>query len=229
MDRAVIPPPGVIELVGPAGVGKTTIRRLLAAQYGLTGRSVWYMPLPRLVASAVRLAPASLRLSLQAGTPAWAETKTMIRLDALFHLLQGVEGRITRGWVLDEGPAFVFGWLRTIGREAARPDQFGAWWQTEIARWRRVVNVIVILDACDAVLLKRIRTREKVHLLKTASDVEAVLFFDRYRAAYEATIADLTGGDGVRPDVVHLRTDEQSPEEIVAALAGRLNGRLHAR
>jgi shikimate kinase len=219
----------VIELVGPAGVGKSTIRRLLAAHYGLQERSVWYMPLPRLVASSLRLAPTSLRLSLQAGTPAWAEAKTMIRLDALFHLLHGTEGRITRGWVLDEGPAFVFAWLRTIGRAASRREQFPDWWQDEIARWRPAMSVIVALDAGDAVLMERIRTREKVHLLKTVTDGEAVLFLDRYRAAYERTIGDLTSGDGPRPDVVHLRTDEQSPEGVVAELAERLNGRLHVR
>ncbi|HEY3279492.1 MAG TPA: hypothetical protein VGJ83_03195 [Gemmatimonadales bacterium] len=226
-----MPHRSVIELVGPAGAGKTTIRRLLAAKYGIKGRGVWRMPTHRLLRSGIRLLPTSLRLWSAAGTLAWEETKHIIRLDALFELLHGADGRVRRRWILDEGPVFVFAWLRTMGRAAARPARFADWWGTELARWRRTVGAIVTLDAPNEILTERIRARAKAHLLKTTSDAEAARFLDRYRVAYDETIADLTAGegDGPRPDVVRLRTDEQAPEAIVEELARRLNGRLHAR
>jgi cytidylate kinase len=229
MDRPVTTPRGIIELVGPAGVGKTSIRRLLAAKYGLSGRGVWRMPSPRLFRSAIRLLPTSLQLWARAGTVAWEETKHIIRLDALFHLLHGPNGRVTRRWILDEGPVFVFAWLRAMGCEAARPERFADWWGPALTRWRRAVDVIVTLDASNEILTERIRAREKVHLVKTTSDAAAAEFLDRYRAAYAATIADFTVGDSLGPEVVRVRTDAQVPEMIVEDLARRLNGKLHAR
>src|SRR6266545_1629471 len=95
----------VIELVGPAGVGKTTLRRMLANQHGLTPRGVWRLPPPLLFKSAVRVLPASLALWLRGG--ALAETKQIIRLEALYRLIERAHGKVPRAWLLDEGPVFV--------------------------------------------------------------------------------------------------------------------------
>lgn len=229
MDRAVAPRPAVIELIGPAGVGKSTIRKGLTARTGLTGQGLWKLPARLLVPGAIRVLPSCVELWRAAGMVPWQETKQVIRLEALFRLLRGANGRGRRTWLLDEGPVFALTWLRTVGRDPAHPSRFAGWWRHAIARWRETIDAIVWLDAPSDVLAERIRTRAKDHEVKTWSDADAVRFLDGFRAAFADTVADLTSGNGVAPEVLRIDTHGSSADAIVDDLLQRLDGRLDAR
>jgi hypothetical protein len=190
---------------------------------------VWKLPPALLLRSAVRTLPSWLDLWWRAGAVPWDETKHVIRLDATFRLLNRPLGQQPRTWLLDEGPVFVLTWLRAMGREAASPQRFGGWWRDAIARWRGTVDLIVSLDAPNAVLARRIRGRAEPHAVQAWSDADAERFLDRYRVTYAETIADLTRGNGARPEVVRHRTDLASVHAIASDLQRRLNGRLDAR
>lgn len=219
----------VIELVGIAGVGKTTLLDLLQLRDGsfLCRPGVWRLPPPLLLRSAGPALPWCLALWRNARRVPWEETKHLIRLEALFHLVRRARAR--RTVVLDEGPVFGLSWLRALGCAAAGPRGLGSWWRATLSRWRDALDVIVLLDAPNAVLAQRIRSREKTHAFKDRSDAELERFLDLSRAALAETLADLAGGAGTRADVLRARTDDRPPQAIVDDLQHRLNGRLHAR
>ena len=75
----------VVELVGPAGVGKTTlaqkIRRVDARVH--VGLSVWGLPRARLIRGALGLVPTIVMAVLRRRRLRWVEITHMIRLEAL--------------------------------------------------------------------------------------------------------------------------------------------------
>jgi deoxyadenosine/deoxycytidine kinase len=75
------------------------------------------------------------------------------------------------------------------------------------------LDLIIWLDAANTDLLKRIRTRDKEHVIKNESDEDTSMFLDRYRKAYERTISKLSGNHfGLK--VIRFDTTQNSTEVI---------------
>ena len=87
--------------------------------------------------------------------------------------------------------------------------------------WAHTLDLVVWLDAPDAVLMGRIRGRGKAHRAKGADDVAAAEFLRRYRAAYAGELTMLRAA-GVR--VLALDTQR----ETVGAVAGRVLGAIQS-
>src|SRR5207302_5167645 len=75
--------PLVIELVGPAGAGKSTLARQLGDRLGASGLplGLWGLPLPRLAAHAARLVPTFWGFVRDGQRPLWAEQTQLVRLE----------------------------------------------------------------------------------------------------------------------------------------------------
>ncbi len=207
----------LVELVGPAGVGKTTLTRALLADGGHLG-----IELPRVV-YLTTLLTSTLQLfptyALRPGPGRWlnrAELRSVAYLNA-WHARAGSERGLT---VFDQGPVYRLAFLKEFGPGFTRSGAFTAWWETSLERWARSLHLVVWLDAPDEVLLERINGRAQAHLVKGALEREARLFLTRYRAAFGAVIGamDALGG----PEVIRLDTSRLTPEQAAAAVAGRL-------
>ena len=74
------------------------------------------------------------------------------------------------------------------------------------------------MDADDADLLERIRTREKAHIVKGASDEETLSFLNRYRAAYERVMVDL------HVPVLRFNSSRMTTTQIAENLLRELGG-----
>src|SRR5436309_1965067 len=101
--------PRLVELVGPAGVGKSTIMSTIPGQDSDVhrGPNLWGLPRWLLFASAVELAPTLLAAAL-AGQPFKpAEMGQMIRLGALRRALERAAETGDGAIVIDEGPVFA--------------------------------------------------------------------------------------------------------------------------
>lgn len=214
----------VAELVGPAGVGKTTLARELArdGDGAPPSVSVWRLPWWLLLRSAAALLPAAFLRSSPGRPFSWRELKQLIRLHALFGLVGRLSSRRYRLLLLDEGPVFVLSWLRIRCNRDLDSSRFAALWRAAVTQWLPVLDATVLLDAPDAVLAERIRTRDREHALQRGTDQEVRSFVTRYRVAIAEALRVLAGSTSTRHFTIRTGGElpVQSAERVREALMG---------
>jgi broad-specificity NMP kinase len=200
----------IVELAGPAGVGKSTLNRALAGRLAAASGTIWGQPESSLLKNGVQSIPAFFPLWRLARAPLWQETTNMVRLRALLHSLRYLERN--RAVIFDEGPVFALAWLRGFGHPVMRSLVADQWWQTAVRSWAGVIDAVVVLDAPDTLLAERIRARPNDHEVKRASDAEISIWMARFREALDWVLTELTREQG--PIVVRLETSASTPEQI---------------
>lgn len=218
----------IVELVGPAGAGKTTLAKGVSATDASvrSGISLWGLPRADLVKSAIALVPTILRAAFAGGTTRLrvGEMAQMIRLGALRRAVRR-EAAKHRVILLDEGPVFALSWLDVFFKRNG--DRVPAGWRRRVvADWSLLLDVVVFIDASDVTLAERIRTREKPHIVKHLPDAEIHGFAAGFRKAFDRVIADLARAGHLVVDA--LNTDrapvEQNATRLMATLQQRRNG-----
>jgi shikimate kinase len=212
--------PLVVELVGPAAVGKTSVLQALS-QRDLGWRLGMCLPKYRHVRSAAGLVPTFLTLHRSAPGVLWKEMKRIVYLQTLARAVV-LELRHERGVVLDEGAVYMLARMRVYGGANVRSPAFQAWWRDATAAWARTLDLLVWLDAPDVVLMERLRTRSRYHRMQAASDAMIRQFLGTYRTAYADLMISLAAESGL--PVLEFRTDCEPPGRIAEQLAARLCG-----
>jgi adenylate kinase family enzyme len=211
-------PPLVVELMGPAGVGKTTLSRALRRCHAdiapdIDTRLSKIDKLPFVISNTCSLLPTYLRRYRDSRWFNRRETRSMAYLQAGLNLLKEVKPNGDRVIVLDHGPIYRLAFLREFGPEITKSQAYERWWVEQLKQWIAKIDVVVSLDAPNEVLLNRIRARDSWHTIKGASDREAYEILSRYRRAFERTIAEVLAAR--RLTLLRFDTSRQSTEEIV--------------
>lgn len=212
----------VVELVGVAGAGKTSLLRAIG-QRDTTLLAGLRPPRRRHLAHIVPLLPTFLGLHWPYRGLHWKEMKRILYLRTLEDLLQAELPRRPHTVVLDEGPIYILARLRVYGGERIRTPSFDRWWRRALQRWARAVDVVVWLDAPDAVLTQRLRTRNQAHRLRGLSDEVVGSFLALYREAYETVVGSFAAVSGLQ--VLKVRTDGESVGQIAARVTAELQAR----
>jgi len=213
--------PRIVEIIGPAGAGKTTLCRALSPckksfHMGNFPDIRKISSMPFFIKNGFQMLPALLKLprdnsrKLTRREFAWLSI-----LNGWSDILQKVaENKIV---ILDQGPVFLLTETREFGPEYLRNENADFLWQGLSSRWGNTLDMIVWLDAPDTSLMTRIRNRGKEHVIKNESDETIHAFLARYRKAYERTISKLSANHS---DLKILRfdTSQTSAEEIVCRL-----------
>lgn len=203
----------VVELVGPAGAGKSTLAKGVSAvdRSVRSGLSLWGLPRRRLIRSALALLPTMIGAGFKRARLRAGELAQLIRLDALHHVVVQ-EASQHRVIILDEGPIFALSWLDVFfARTGARAP--AAWRQRVITDWATLLDVVVFIDPSDIVAASR-----------PAQAEDAVGFSTGFRRALERAISDLVDGGG-HFVVDTLKTDPGPVDENTAALMAKLKER----
>ena len=210
--RLLMRSPRLVELAGPAGVGKSTVVDALRSHAAVTPGTIWGLPVLPLLGNGVQLLPTLAGFWWDSQSLLWDESRHMVRLKTLYRRVQAEGPRAAPLLVFDEGPVFALAWLRGFGHESLRRDSSAQWWNVTLHQWARTVDVIVVLDAPDAQLAQRIKARSTWHEVKEASLPEITAWMGRFRAALEWVLAGLAAqGD---PRIVRICTDRHSPDAI---------------
>ncbi len=212
--------PLIVELVGPAGAGKSAVAQRLIARRDVVRASLWNLPWALLLESVLRSVPSLVRFCVATRSVPREELKQIFRLNALrlFVRRRVADASIV---VLDEGPVFALGWLEVFGHPRLQDGSAEPWWRHTYAVWAGVLDRVVLLDAPLPVLTSRIRQRYKpADVFRHMTDGDIRDFTGRYRAAFARVLSGLARAGGPVP--VTLATTETTPDRLGDAVLALL-------
>jgi hypothetical protein len=202
--------PRVVEVVGPAGAGKTSLCQAMVQSSQGFHESCFpdvrkLREAPFFVWNGLQLLPKILRLMMRGGRRlsrrgfAW-----LCILNGWPTVLQKEMRTHGKVIVLDQGPVFLLTEICELGPDSRYAKSARKMWRPFYGKWASVLDAIVWLDTQDGFLLQRIRNRDKAHPVKDESAEKAIGFLDHYRAAYEHSLSLLRA---CNPDLRVLRFD----------------------
>lgn len=208
-----------MELVGPAGAGKTAALRALgqradSVQPGLRIDRLRYLPI--IIWHTLALASTGFELLEESPRSWWPGMRHLVRLRTLHAVLAREASPSHRAIILDEGPVFSLSRLSMFQNASLGNGRLARAWRTILDRWAGTLDVVIWLDAPDPVLAQRIRSRSKFHQVKEATDQQLYEFLGRYRSAYREVLARLTAAGHVR--LVEMDTDGESADQAAAKI-----------
>jgi thymidylate kinase len=217
--------PLLVELVGVAGAGKSTLCRVLHRRNPAVrpGFQIWHLPHSWLLVHSLLSMPTLLRCWGSCRWPYWEEATHIIRLRALRQFLRRESPKGYDVLALEEGAVYILAWLHAFGHAGVESSCMESWWRAALERWSARLDYIIWLDAPDALLAERIRSRSGQHPCAGWADPLLFEFFGRWRTGYQRAIAELTANQG--PKVIAFATDQESVEQLAAKILTGINGK----
>jgi len=210
----------IVEVIGPAGAGKTSLCQALShcsqsIQLSNFPDVRQISALPFLARNGFQISPALLSF------PQHNSRKLTRREFAWLLILNGWAGilqeelkKTNKVIVLDQGPIYLLTEIHEFGPEFLRAQNTESFWRDLYFQWANTLDMVVWLDAENTDLIKRIRSRNKGHPVKDESIETTFEFLICYRKAYEQIISNLLRN---QPSLKVLRFDtSRTPMERIA-------------
>lgn len=209
--------PVIMELVGPAGAGKTTLSRALSQREkdivlgpDIELRKVSHIPV------FIRSIPSSLPLFFDQHKshrqPTWTELKDIAYLEGWTEVLKRMPSSNGKIVLLDQGPVFRMATLYGFGPTLLKSEESKTWWHNLYKQWASALDLIIFLDTSDTILMERINTRTKKHDIRGKSELETQKYLMQYRMSFKDVLTELSLCDG--PTVLEFDTSKISIEKI---------------
>jgi thymidylate kinase len=185
----------VVEIVGPAGAGKSTLCQLLSQH--INNIQLQNFPdvrkmkdAPFFISNGFQLIPSLVRLyrpnSRRLTRREFAWLAILRGWSSLLRRNRSDDGKII---ILDQGPVYLLAEMRLFGPEYLRQKGAERFWQDFYHRWRATFYMIVSLDAADGILLDRIRNRQQDLIVKTQPAAVVYEYLQKYRTEYESLLS----------------------------------------
>ena len=219
----------IIELVGLAGTGKSTLSKALAERTN----NIRLEALPRL--GQVKSIPFVLRhtfsilpilpgiyLHKNQRCSAWDHFKLTMLLYGWHERLHVKALENESVFVLDQGPVYMMAYETLFGTGRIQSEFSRRSWDHVFHRWAETLDMVIWLDTHLPVLTERIRKRETRHGVKSKSDADAYQYLASYRQAYEYVISRLTAcSDKLK--ILSFDTGENSLDETLSKVITELS------
>ena len=229
-DRLKSNSPLIVELVGPAGAGKTTLSRALSHRDedivlgpDIELRKVSHIPVfIRSISSSLPLFLDQRKSNRQ---PTWTELKDIAYLEGWPQVLKRISSTNSKIVLLDQGPVFRMATLYEFGPALLKSEESKMWWLHLYKQWASALDILILLDTSDAILMERINTRTKKHGIKGKSELEAQKFLMQYRMSLKDVLTKLSLCNGLT--ILEFDTSkisiEQIADEVLAACESKRN------
>ena len=219
----------IVEIVGGAGVGKTTIANLLRQQiddldYITDWRHLRY--LPALLGSAVTLLPHLLSTSWSSAHLRYytrKELNWMARLVTSRRILQRqrAQGALHQVVLLDQGPIYTLARLAEQAYGYGEQSVHATRWRSEmVEHWSTLLDLVIWLDAPSSVLVDRVFSRSKAHWLQLGTVAEATAVLQLHQQLYAQLLAQLERLGRCR--VIRYNSSEQPATALAAQIGTEL-------
>ncbi len=206
----------VVEIIGPAGVGKTTLLRALSQSHRKI-QSDFHLSrirkIPFFVNNTLDFLPTFLRHFRHSRWFNWRETRSMVYLKAGLHVLEQQVSNNDVVIMLDHGPIYRLAFLREFGPEITTSQLYKRWWHKLLNQWIATLDIIILLDAPNEILLKRIRDRDRKHTIKEICEQDAFEFLNSYRTSFEQILAESMTDHQVT--ILRIDTNQEPVAQIV--------------
>lgn len=209
--------PLVVEIIGPAGSGKTTLLKTLIqnhnkVQLGIHPSKIRQFPF--FISNTFFLLPIYLLQCRHSRWFTWRESRSMAYLRAGLQVIERQVSNNDSVVVLDHGPIYRLAFLRALGPEITTSQFYMNWWVNLINKWMATLDILIWLDAPNAILLDRIRTRDTMHIIKEKCNDEADEFLTHYRTFLTQTITEFLADNEVL--LLQFDTNKETPGQIAS-------------
>ncbi len=220
-EPAQVPPaaPRLIELVGVAGTGKSTLLKALSHRNG----RIQELPppnklryLPTMLKVIFRWLPLYLLKYRRGRWFTWEETRKLGYLDVWLGYIRS-EIR-TRNLIVALNPGSMC-WLvalRQFGPDLTKDPQFQEWWEGRVRLWAAALDVIIWMEAPIELSLQRVLGREEEHEAKSEPVEVALEEFERYRRAYIELVPEMARRGEAQ--LFHYRSDQMTTDHMAAEI-----------
>lgn len=224
---SLIPGRCVVEVLGPAGAGKSTFVKALREFYSPVQDQptlLWPDKVRALAGIIYELLPGYV-CTRPAGR--WFNVEELRRMSYVkaWHRLisqsTAPEGTIT---ILDHGPIFMLGMVQEFGPVLVNSRDFARWSESAIAAWSDALGLVLWLDAPNATLVQRIGLRDHHHIVKGKPFLQACDFLERCRRSFGRILSEIEALGHLK--ILHFDTSVLEPDDIVKQFLQAIDAQL---
>lgn len=208
--------PHIIEIVGMAGTGKSTLRKAMMERnksirfFDHRGRISF---LPFLFKLTIAWLPLYLIQYRHTRWFSMREIRNMGYLDTWISRIGHGAQLDKKIYIIEPGSVYWLSSLQDCGPEIIKHPRFHRWWKKKFQSWAMALDAIIWLDAPEEVSLHRINSRDQWHQLLECSDERALDELRYFRKHYEKLVLEMTSQYPVK--LFAFRSDQISTDRMV--------------
>jgi shikimate kinase len=208
--------PYIIEMVGVAGTGKSTLRKAIMQRnkrfkyFDLRG-SISYIPF--LFKLTLIWLPLYLIKYRHTRWFTMQEIRNIGYLDTWISRIRYKSQLNNDIYIIEPGSVYWLSCLRGNGPEITKHPRFQNWLKYEFQHWASALDAIIWLDAPEAVCLQRVHIRDQWHQFLEYSDESALEELCYFQKKYAELVPEMASQYPIR--VFKFRSDQISTQEMV--------------